>query len=71
MRKPCVWWGQGGGVCIGPVDHSLKQQHWLKAGAFLPEIQTASGTGAGIQSPEEESGTPFSWTVFWEEETQR
>lgn len=45
-------------------DHCLKQQHWLKAGAFLPEMQTASGTGAGIQSPEEESGTPFSWAVF-------
>lgn len=69
MRKPCMW---GGGVsALARVDHCLKQQHWLKAGAFLPELQTASGTGAGIQSPEEESGTPFSWTVFWEEEAQR
>jgi hypothetical protein len=59
-RKPCV----GRVSALARDDHCLKQQHWLKAGAFLPEMQTASGTGAGIQSPEEESGTPFSWAVF-------
>ena len=62
-RKPCV----RGVSALAHDDHCLQQQRWLKAGAFLPEMQTASGTGAGTQSPEEESGTPFSLAVFWEE----